>query len=275
MPCSAPPRGFTDTIKPWSDAINNNPCGKDVVAAVGGVDVSAQNLCLPHYTMKYGQSAVPKGVMGGIDASTVFCFHADSLAEVQGHPLTAFGDAKIDTAQSKFGGSALLLDGTGDYLSTPDSPDWDLGSGDFTIDFWLRINALGANQQVIGQWTGAGAQGAWFVQISTGGNLIFAYTTDGSTFLSKSFAWGAVASTWYHVAIVRSGDNLMAFVNGTQIGTTQSLTGATIFSANAVLTVGGNPSTGQYSNGWLDEIRISRSVARWTSTFTPPTAPYT
>lgn len=272
MPCVAPVRGKTDTKLPWIDAIQNDPCGCPIVSAVAGVDVSAQNLCLPHYTAKYGQAAVPRGVMGGIDASTVFCFHADSLSDTQGHPLTALGDARIDAAQSKFGGNSLLLDGTGDYLTSPDSPDWDLGGGDFTIDFWVRQPTVQIGIPVANY---INASKGWLVQL-TGTSAFFYYSVDGTTALNKAAPSGhsMVANTWYHIAVVRSGNNLLWFVNGVSLGAPGDVTGLTLWNSSAPLSIGADGAGGQPVNGNLDEVRISK-VARWTAAFTPPPAPYT
>jgi hypothetical protein len=65
VPCSAPVRGKTDAEFPWADEIDNDPCGKPTVASVNGVDVSAQSLCLGHYAMKNGQSALVGAITFG------------------------------------------------------------------------------------------------------------------------------------------------------------------------------------------------------------------
>jgi len=78
------------------------------------------------------------------------------------HTVTAYGNAQIDTAQSKFGGASGLFDGAGDYLSTPDSEDWNFGSGDFTIDFWVRFNSL----------PGVGAQRCLYSQRLDDSNIV-------------------------------------------------------------------------------------------------------
>ena len=70
--------------------------------------------------------------------------------------VTANGNARITTGQSEFGGASGLFDGSGDYLSTPDSADWYFGTGDFTIDFWVRFNALPGSGTIygyVGQYT--------------------------------------------------------------------------------------------------------------------------
>jgi hypothetical protein len=65
MPCAATPRGLTDAKLPWSDAINNNPCGKPIVSTVNGVSVAAQNLCLGHFAMKNGLTEVKGAIVFG------------------------------------------------------------------------------------------------------------------------------------------------------------------------------------------------------------------
>jgi hypothetical protein len=266
MPCAAPSRNNLRV---------QGPCGFPIVPVVAGVDVSGQNLCLPHYALKWGLAAIPKGVAGGIDANTVFCFHADSLADTQGHPLTAFGDAKIDSAQSKFGGSALLLDGTGDYLSSPDSPDWAFGSGDFTLECWLNLaNVATLNQAILAQFSSGPGQYSWMLRYNGASGIGFYVSGDGTALTTVANAWVPVAGTWYHVAAVRSGTSLLVFVNGVLLATTGTFSGP-LFDSNQPLTIGGNAAGGWSLNGSLDEVRISKGIARWTSNFSVPTAPYT
>jgi hypothetical protein len=65
MPCAATPRGLNDTKLPWSDLVNNNPCGKPIVSTVDGVSVAAQNLCLGHYGMQHGLLAIKGAITFG------------------------------------------------------------------------------------------------------------------------------------------------------------------------------------------------------------------
>jgi hypothetical protein len=62
VPCAAHPRGFLDTKLPWSDAINNNPCGTKALTSVNGADVTAASLCRFHWAMLNGAAAL-KGVV--------------------------------------------------------------------------------------------------------------------------------------------------------------------------------------------------------------------
>lgn len=136
----------------------------------------------------------------------------------------------------------------------------------------LMANAVssGDDGAIVSQWaTGKKA----FSFKTSGQDLVFAYTTDGSTEVTKSVAWTPSASTWYHVAISRSGDNLRFFVDGTQQGSTQSIAGVTLYDSDQALQVGAENTT-HFLDGYLDEVRISKGVARWSGNFTLPVEEY-
>ena len=186
-----------------------------------------------------------------------------------GKTVTAHGNAQIDTAQSKFGGASGLFDGTGDYLSTGNSADWNFGTGDFTIDFWVRRD--GDNNNYNGLVSGYDGSG-WVVYFSDADNKIRFYDGVAVRLLS-----GTIPNlTWTHITVVRNGNSLVMYVNGTSVAT-YDCTGATINSGGTGLVVGRQNTNVNdfYFKGWLDELRISKGVARWTSNFTPPTEPYT
>jgi hypothetical protein len=191
--------------------------------------------------------------------------------------MTAHGNAQIDTGQSKFGEASDLFDGSGDYLSTSDSDDWTFGSGAFTIDFWVRFNALpGAgtvativlqlqdtsNYWVFWLWNNGGTHIWEFAVQSTGSRIIDVLKT-------TTISTGA----WYHVALVRSGSSWYVFQGGTQLGSTD--TDLDSMPNNTGKLHIGEALGGSHLNGWLDEFRVSKGVARWTSNFTPPTSAYT
>lgn len=220
--------------------------------------------------------------MPGIDDFTVLCLHGDGADAstsfpdaARSHAMTARGNAQVDTAQSKFGGSAILLDGTGDWVDTPDHADWDFGAGDFTIDTFARFNSVpgGAAACFLSQWVITGNQQAWRLEYNpfTAG-FHFEYSTTGADNPQFSKTWAPSTSTWYHIAVVRFGNSFYCFVDGTQLGSTDTLS-ATIFNSNAVLQIGARDG-GDNFNGWLDEVRISKGIARWTANFTPPTEAY-
>src|SRR4030095_3887526 len=181
---------------------------------------------------------------------------------IPGKPLNVTGSAPtITTAQSVFGGSSLYMPGTGYALSTPDSPDWDLGGGDFTIEGRFRVAVV--RKARFAQITPAGSDFAGEVTMDAGSvstpMLTFFYATgSGTAFdlqVDRSFA--ANLNQWYHIAIVRSGQNLMHFVDGGKLGSSWNMASAVIRSSAAPLRIGGDAkTTGNDFNGWMEELRI-------------------
>jgi len=207
----------------------------------------------------------------GTDGSTDFVDNSPSPKT-----LTAFGNAQLDTEQSKFGGSSGLFDGSGDYVGLADSADFSFGTGDFTIEAWVRLNSP------------AGAEGAYVVgQI----NSLFTVAT-GSFFLalndssrpaglmgSGSSLVVAVATTalsteqWYHLAFTREANTFRIFVDGI-LGGSQTSSASMNDSGEAISIGRPGAYNGAYFDGWIDDLRITKGVARYTDDFTPPAAAF-
>ena len=199
----------------------------------------------------------------GTDAATTADDESDNDAT-----LTFEGNAQIDTAQSRFGGACLLVDGTGDYVTAPDIADYNLPA-DFTIECWVRFNGApgGAIDGIVLKWDPAGNQRSWMLAHNNGDLELF-YTTNGSTQQSVSRTWNPVADTWYHIAVTRDGDTLRFFVNGLQLGADATVSDV-FFDSTTVLRIGGNSGGNQYFNGWIDEVRIISGEARYVTDFGP------
>jgi hypothetical protein len=210
--------------------------------------------------------------MDGDDAGTTF---SDSNFGGSAHTWTAAGNAQIDTAESKFGGASGLFDGTGDCLTTPDSGDWDFGSGDFTIDLWFnRAGGNGTERIMLCQCNLDADLISFYVELSTANRAKASIRQSDLTVCTVTGTTSFTAAGWHHVAFVRTGDTLKLFVDGTQEGGDVAISGATR-NSSAKLGVGRfGDFDGLYWNGWLDEIRISKGIARWTANFTPPTSAY-
>lgn len=197
-----------------------------------------------------------------------------------GRAWTAAGNAQIDTAQSKFGGASALFDGAGDYISTPDSADFALGSNDWTVDCWFNCVGL---TTAAGNICGQGDAGptasatAFFLTRDATTNALQLRVSDGTTIgtLTGTTPFTNLLNTgWHHVAAVRTGNVLKLFVDGVQEGGDVAFTGGVPNSAE-VFTIGARSNAGgTIWNGWIDEFRMSVGIARWTASFTPPTAAY-
>lgn len=191
---------------------------------------------------------------------------------------TVNGNAQIDTAQfPPIDGatSSLLLDGSGDYVTYPDSPNWDFDTGDFTIECWVRFNSTSGNQTILSQYDASSNRRAWILLINaTTGILQYFHTTDGTTgtaqSVSTSGSW-ASAGVWYHLAVTRSGTTLRLFIDGVVVSTNSSA-GGNVFDSNQPLYVGSRNGGGDaWLNGWIKDVRITKGLARYTANFTRPT----
>ena len=190
------------------------------------------------------------------------------------HTITAGGDVTHSNTQSKFSGGSIYFDSDGDYLSIPDSADWDFGNGDFTIDFWLGSPTdTGLWAEVIGQGWTSGSD-SWVIGIDWQNNnkMRLAYTTNGSTDIYGAYTSVISTSGWTHYAFVRSGTTLTNYVNGVADGT-HTIGTSTIYSSNKPLYIGQRQtSVGSFDYvGYMDEVRITKGTALWTAAFTPPT----
>ena len=208
--------------------------------------------------------------MDGANTSTVFSDDVGGGRSQRG--IQAVGNAQIDTAQSKFGGSSLLLDGTGDYLTVNfhTNTDFEFTAGEnFTIECFIRVNAYAQFNGVIS--LGSARSGNEYTLYIEG--ISGAYYATAATFGGANLSRGTTnlsTATWHHLAVTRSGTTVRLFVNGT-LEDTDTYT----FTAGQQSTIKiGSFSDGSLAfNGWIDEVRIS-NTARYTASFTPTTAPF-
>jgi len=188
--------------------------------------------------------------------------------------VTAFGDAQISTAQSKFGGSSIAFDGTGDYLESPQNADFSFGSGAFTIEFWFFTGQTSSGT-FVSHRSGPGAGSTnWLVTLGvpTQGKVGL-YLSSGSAYgvPGLSTTSSVTDNQWHHYAATRSGSTIRVFLDGVQESTT--IWEGTVSETPRVLQVGYD-SSASYLDGYIDDLRITKGVARYTSNFTPPTAPF-
>ena len=217
----------------------------------------------------------------GTDASTTF---PDSSFQV--HTVTANGSAQVDTAQSKFGGAALLIGSAGDNLTVPDSDDWDIWNNDFTIDLWVRWAALPTNTIAVFVNQDDGSGNSWKFQLSYVSfppfiNLVTLQLVGSNTVDGDAGEFSATSLTtpsldvWYHYAVERYGDVINFYRNGAkQIGSVNQAL-ATLNNVSSSLFIGSAAGGGLITDGHIEELRITNGVARYRgASFTPLTAAY-
>jgi hypothetical protein len=182
--------------------------------------------------------------------------------------LETVGNAQISTGQSKFGGGSMYFDGTGDYLQILYSPNFTM-NGNFTAECWVYItsapNAYGGILAFSNDSEGVG----WNILI--GGNTSKFHFNVAMTYTDS--ATSLTLNTWTHLALVRSGSTGKLYING--------VADANTVTTSATATCPTNPQIGSYPLisgrtffGYIDDVRITKGYARYTSNFTPPTSAF-
>ena len=209
----------------------------------------------------------------GTNGSTTMTDNSKNNAAV-----TAVGNAQLSTVQSKFGGSSLYLDGTGDRLTTTSRTEFGISAVDFTIEGWFYPLTLKNGNCILSLGTGGSAFYYALYVGNVSGQVVLAVNTGTWNVAATYTGTSAVISTnaWHHVAMVRSGTTLTFYVNGTAAGTFSS--------ANFGSGTGGTLHIGTYFNnhnndgsdfyGYIDDLRITYGFARYTNNFVAPTTQF-
>lgn len=184
--------------------------------------------------------------------------------------LETVGNAQISTSVKKFGTGSIAFDGNGDYLYPVASPNLAMGTGDFTVEGWIYATGTPSDSPIFEcRSTGSATDGFTLTAFSSSVIRVFC----GSALISSSGT--TYVNQWVHLAVVRSSGTTTFYINGTSVGSTTS----TINWTNQdVIVGGGRYSAGSSINvsftGYIDDFRITKGVARYTSNFTAPTAPF-
>ena len=221
------------------------------------------------YTSGFTPPTTPLTAISGTNLLLNFT-NAGIIDNAMMHDIETVGNTQISTSVKKYGTGSLLFDGTGDYLSIRSSRALALSSSDFTIEAWVYANALGSYNGVIAQWPdNNGTANNSYVLESVGSDMQF-YWVSGTTLYGPATLGTITTGSWIHYAICRSGNTLYPFKNGI-LGTTVSIT-QTLNSPTSAITIGGAVAGGGDWNGYIDDLRVTKGYARYTTNFTPPTS---
>ncbi len=217
--------------------------------------------------------------MAGIDSYTKLMLHMNSDftdSSADNHTPTVNG-ATIDTGIKELGaGSGKFVSASSQDVRYPDHPSFYLGSGDFALDFWARWTSLTVSE-LVGLGLPAGGIPRSQFRYNSSSNIwqILSYTSSNDlVFDASSDSWTPTLLQWYHIEFDRAGNNFYFFINGVQLGSTVDVTGESFTDATTGLSVG-SWNGAEYFDGHLDELRLSKGIARHTSDFTPRSTEYT
>ena len=224
---------------------------------------------------------VPTEPLTAVTNTTLLTCHLPYIADgsTTGHSIAVNGntstkpfvpyDSQEYSASSHLG--SAFFDGSGDYLSVPDSDDWHIGASDFTIEGWIYKANDGSHQSLLSNR--ASGSNEWRVLL----DYVTSYSEGafrldwGSSYNTWSNA-NIQADTWTHFAVTRSGTTGTLYINGVSKG---DKTLSDIGNISGSLVVGSNDGSGEYYKGNVADLRIVKGTVVYTSNFTPPTAPLT
>ena len=178
--------------------------------------------------------------------------------------IETLGNAQISTSVKKYGTGSMYFDGTGDYLNLPSSQELIMGTGDFTIEMWVYATTVTGNYYLANLGTETTGR---YQLIITNGSL----TTNYYGNVSVTMGGTITINTWTHIAVSRSGSTISGFINGNLLGTTETNSSSI---GNGPLKIGSDSAGNNNFNGYIDDLRITKGVARYTSSFTPPIKAY-
>ncbi|MBF0451183.1 MAG: hypothetical protein HQK75_10805, partial [Candidatus Magnetomorum sp.] len=198
------------------------------------------------------------------------------------HQITIKGNATISNSSGdgsrpdNIFGSAIYFDGDADYLSIPTSEDWNLGTGDFTIDFWAKVNSGQTYYTYFANGgTGEFNKFMYFRKNTLNGNVAF-QVGNGTEYVDLVITEGTDIDSyvWNHFAIVRHGSTYKLYLNGEEKASTSVDITINISNGNDILIGYNREWTNESFAGYMDEIRVSKGIARWTQNFSVPDSPY-
>lgn len=214
----------------------------------------------------------------GIDGQTTLTEQSSN-----GAVATLVNFAQLDTAQSKFGPSSLILNGSSDYVIFPDLPAYNLAASDFTIESQIRLNSqpsasAHSGMCMMSHYRNTTNDRSWFWSIETNNTIRFFGSNDGVSVnvnvVSSVLTWNL--NQWYHLVVERVGSTITLYRDGVSVG---SLAAGTFnaFDAPDLLYVGlvnSNVGFQRYFDGWMDEMRMVIGTSVYGAPFTPPTVPF-
>lgn len=177
------------------------------------------------------------------------------------HAIITYGDARIRTSEKKYGTGSMYFDGYGDYLTIPASEDFNFGTGDFTVEFWINFEGIFYDQVILDNLTSVYGfmieywNGRFYVGYN--GNSIFhpVYTI--------------TRNTWYYLTVVRNNGVVSLYVNGSMLANV-SYPYAINCSSGLMMAKYPHPTAPYHFQGFIDDFRITKGIARYTSDFTVP-----
>lgn len=201
------------------------------------------------------------------------CTNASIIDYSSKNNLNVVGNTTPSATQTKYAARSVYFDGSGDYLTIPDAPVLKFGGADFTVECWVYLNTVATNN-IVSKWNAGGtpATNQWLLYTSSASPR-FIWSTDGTNTSGTAIGTTLTTGVWHHLAAVRNGSSVTLYVDGVG-GTPVSISGSLYGAETEVLGISyrrNNGSTQYPIDGYIEDLRITKGLARYTADFTPPT----
>ena len=277
------PLTLPSTINAWADlaygnsywaALGTTSAGSNSVVAYSNSNGQGWRTSALPSNGNWSKIAYGNGTFVAINSDNIRAAYSTDQAKTwtstslpSSTPVTLTGTPIISTAQQKFGLSSLYLNGSSHIDFASDSK-FAYNNEDFTIECFIRPTSISSTQVVIDQRTTANQTAIYVdIQPTTGAVRLYvlgAYQITSTTTIT--------AGAWSHIAVSRASGVTRLFVNGTVQATTY--TDANVYPARPAA-IGASFQASNRFTGYIDEVRISRGVSRYTTTFTPTLSAFT
>ena len=283
--------GFTPKIGQWYHMAMVRESGTVKVYIDGKQEGSSATLSsnLTSTTLNIGYDGVDYfgGNLGDVRYSTSAVYTADftppaaplestgaelHIKGVEGHIIdkaqsgnnfTIVGNTTASTTQTKYAGSSIYFDGGGDYIKL-DGSFSEFFDNPWTIEFWVYLNSSSTSNAIsIGD--GSGVDGMYLLH---GGNGFY-LGSNGSWNISAYTSSTITVGQWHHCAVTWDGSNYRIFVDGALENTATS--SAKLGPGPYTIAIGATYTGNQPTDGYIEDLRLTQGVARYTEAFTPPT----
>jgi len=205
----------------------------------------------------------PTAPVTEVSGTSLLCnFTNASIVDATGrNVIETVGNAQVDTTTVKYGTGAMEFDGSGDKLTTSNSNIGDFGTGDFTIEAWINADSLSGYNSIIADdtYSSGSTPNAWCFYLD--GTSLDGWKGGSSILTGGTLSVGQ----WHHVAWTRSSGTMYLFLDGVQVATASD---STSFNHGDII-VASNVGN-YYFDGHIDDLRITKGIARYTADFTPP-----
>ena len=246
--------------------------GKTAVRVTGLTGTIVDTNTFSYYDTD-GTTVLATGTINGVDADGKFYVDGnltglETAGERGGKIITKYGTPTTDTTVKKFGASSLELNGTTDYLSVAGNNDFGFGTGDYTVEGWFYLTDVSVTNNLFDFRAGAGTDVAPVLYVNSSAQLNF-YSFNANRITGPTL----LVNTWYHIAVSRSAGTTKLFVNGASQGT--PWVDSTDYDIAKPLVIGATWNGADFTNGYIDEVRVTKGLSRYVNNFVAPASEFT